>query len=251
MQATENTRIRQREEEGGENVSTTRRTRRRTDEGTTSGPDASRNYVNDDQFFFPGGDCVVAIDGTLFKVHRFQLTREGSTFADLLTLPTETGSAPEMTEENPLVLTDDIADFRALCWALYATPVQLYTYQGEQIRTLDLLQVVCLLEIAHKYHFTAYEHWARDILIRHTDPQKCHSSKLRDNIEATWLLRFDSPGLALTTAEGLQLHQFQGKCYYKLVGNLGTIRLKGSSTTYVPYETELSSEQRAWLFQGA
>ncbi|CAA7262836.1 unnamed protein product [Cyclocybe aegerita] len=179
-----------------------------------------------------------------------------------------------MTEENPLVLTDDIADFRALCWALYATPVQLYTYQGERIRTLDLLQVVCLLEIAHKYHFTAYEHWARDILIRHTDPrnlhpqfrfsyppsllsrmlrlsEKCHSAKLRDNVEATWLLRFDSPGLALTTAEDLQLRQFQGKCYYKLVRNLGSIRLEGSSTAFVPYEMELSPEQRARLFQGA
>ena len=94
----------------------------------------------DPVYYIHGADCTLLIGNTLFKahisplfvchppcshllqVHRFLLTRDGSTFENMFTLPSNGGAIETqgLSDDNPIVLHDDPDEFRALCWALYA-----------------------------------------------------------------------------------------------------------------------------------
>ncbi len=95
--------------------------------------------VRDEEYYRMDGDCVILVGSVLFKVrhltlssslnckvnfrqvHRFLLERDLSAFANMFSMPQgETALPHALTDENPLVLHDDIDDFRALCWIIYA-----------------------------------------------------------------------------------------------------------------------------------
>ena len=95
--------------------------------------------VRDEEYYRMDGDCVILVGGVFFKVrhltlssslnckvnfiqvHRFLLERDLSAFANMFSMPQgETALPHALTDENPLVLHDDIDDFRALCWIIYA-----------------------------------------------------------------------------------------------------------------------------------
>jgi len=99
--------------------------------------------IHDKEFFFEDGNCVILAESTLFKVfqlfdlsrvpqrcsylmtthqiHRFLLARDCSAFTNMFTLPSGEHCPNSTTESEPLVLPDSLEDFRALCWALYAS----------------------------------------------------------------------------------------------------------------------------------
>ncbi|CAA7262829.1 unnamed protein product [Cyclocybe aegerita] len=242
---------------------------------------AHRDCVKDLDFFRPDGDCVIAIDNTLFKIHRYLLTRDSSVFADTFALPTDAslGEPDSMSEENPLVLTDNIDDFRALCWALYALPTEFQEYQCKTERIVDLSRIISLLATANKYQFASYEKWALDILIKHTDlPLRkkalhdltvavlerllrlsvvCESSILRHNVEDLWTRTLheakpedSSARIALDVGEQLNLREFQGKVYYQLAAEMERQRRLSGLPICTPLEHNLSPEQNARLFRG-
>ena len=92
----------------------------------------------DPEFWFKKGDCVVIVENTMLKVsttfdsfskalvipnsqiHRSDLERDCSVFADMFSLPNGDESPNTTTETDPLILPDKLHEFRALCWVLYA-----------------------------------------------------------------------------------------------------------------------------------
>ncbi|CAA7262837.1 unnamed protein product [Cyclocybe aegerita] len=261
------------------------RTRRRTGdtpEASTIPARSRRDCVKDPDFFRPDGDCVISIDATLFKIHRYLLIRNSSVFANIFTLPTDASleDPDSVSEENPLVLTDDIADFRALCWALYALPTEFQEYQYKTMRIVDLSRIVSLLAIANKYQFASYEKWSLEILIKHKDAPLdphateglpsallerllrlsviCEAPALQENVQDMWIevLRArnsedGSARIALDVGEQLNLRQFQGRVYYQLSAEMERQRRASGLSVYHPPEQNLSPEQQMCLFRGS
>lgn len=60
------------------------------------------------------------INGPLNQINRFVLARNSSIFEGMFSLP-DTETVQGSCDEDPIVLYDDPEDFRALCWALYAS----------------------------------------------------------------------------------------------------------------------------------
>lgn len=99
---------------------------------------SAMGYVRDPKFWFKKGDCVVIVENTMLKVstmcrsfskalvtpstqiHRSDLERDCSVFADMFSLPNGDDSPNTTTETDPLILPDKLNEFRALCWVLYA-----------------------------------------------------------------------------------------------------------------------------------
>jgi len=54
------------------------------------------------------------------QIHRSDLERDCSVFADMFSLPNGDESPNTTTEADPLILPDKLHEFRALCWVLYA-----------------------------------------------------------------------------------------------------------------------------------
>ena len=54
------------------------------------------------------------------QIHRSDLERDRSVFADMFSLPNGDDSPNTTTEADPLILPDKLNEFRALCWVLYA-----------------------------------------------------------------------------------------------------------------------------------
>ena len=105
--------------------------------GTQTDSSAMR-YVRDPEFWFKKGDCVVIIENIMLKVsttyfsfykiliipntqiHRSDLERDRSVFADMFSLPNGDDSPNTTTETDPLIVPDKLNEFRALCWVLYS-----------------------------------------------------------------------------------------------------------------------------------
>ncbi|CCL99253.1 uncharacterized protein FIBRA_01268 [Fibroporia radiculosa] len=81
--------------------------------------------VRDEAYYIDGADCVIRVENTLFRVHRFLLARDSSAFQDMFSLPLGEGSQSALQEgfsdSNPIRLFGDTAqEFRTLLSLLYA-----------------------------------------------------------------------------------------------------------------------------------
>lgn len=99
---------------------------------------ASVKIVRDPVYYNPSGDCKILVEDTLFcvcsqpthifflltlvfQIHRFLLERDSATFQTMFQLPQGAHAPQGSTDEDPIFLMGDtVAQFRALCWALYA-----------------------------------------------------------------------------------------------------------------------------------
>lgn len=100
------------------------------------------------------------------KVHRTILSKDGSSFRDMFTLPQThtTHSLPSdgTSDAHPLVLTGDTpAQFRNFLWALYALPHELMVVHTPRA---DLGQLIDIAEISLKYAFKNLETWSLDAI---------------------------------------------------------------------------------------
>jgi len=88
---------------------------------STANTDAtSPVIVRDPLYYYENGDCVIRVGSTLFKVHTFLLTRDSSAFVEMFSLLQGVNTLREGSSDgNPVVLVDDVEEFRALCWILY------------------------------------------------------------------------------------------------------------------------------------
>ncbi|KAF8651933.1 hypothetical protein AX16_004577 [Volvariella volvacea WC 439] len=211
-------------------------------EDQTHHEDDERRPVVDETYYYEHGDCMFLVGGVLFKVHRYQLMRESSTFTTMYDLspgPPPTGRPRQgSTPDEPIVLQDDVKEFRALCWALYALPVEIFS-QSDANR-VDIPRLISLAYIGRKYQFESLEKWSLDLLTTHITSQlPCPSldtcpteasikalemAVLSDRRQLQELTiekllnrarkgQLDIP-YALTAAERLNLRDLQGSLYY-------------------------------------
>ncbi|KIM40981.1 hypothetical protein M413DRAFT_11238 [Hebeloma cylindrosporum] len=243
-------------------------------------------YVHDKDFYHESGDCVVLVGKTLFKVHRYRLASDGSTFGDMFTFPNGEGCPNSTTEDDPLVLPDSVDEFRALCWALYALPLEI----GRQIQVNAFIPkfncILNLFSISHKYQFGSLEIWAKGLLLQHCKPDTgskhpaLHSPRVpntdlelmlrvatRHNLEtlleaAENALMCRVCGVAkgvspppvarsLALAEELGMRRFQGKLYYYLLIKQEHVSVQvQSSTAFSMKAPMLKKRQMTALLHG-
>ncbi|KAJ7019429.1 hypothetical protein C8F04DRAFT_65533 [Mycena alexandri] len=65
----------------------------------TKAPAKLQEPVHDKKYFFKDGDCMLLVDGTLFKLHKVFLSRDPeSMFRDIFSLPqTSLTSEPDLS----------------------------------------------------------------------------------------------------------------------------------------------------------
>ncbi|KAF7326615.1 hypothetical protein MVEN_02598200 [Mycena venus] len=123
---------------------------------------ASAGPVEDDPEFFrheAAADCVVRVVNTRFKVKGSLLSDASPVLQDIL--------ARHLVETHrvgaPLVLIADADEFRALLWALYASPQE----RAAQPRGHDDLDRLLLIaSISRQYRCATLESWAKDAILR-------------------------------------------------------------------------------------
>ncbi|KAJ6494020.1 hypothetical protein C8R47DRAFT_1118064 [Mycena vitilis] len=115
--------------------------------------------VKDEKYFRPDGDCVIQVESTLFKIHRFHLMEHSSVFQDMFpsNVPLE-----GKDESNPIVFQDDtVSQFRAFMFYSYSGPSKV---QVSRASVADLGRLLDLLTFAHKYLMRECLLWALESL---------------------------------------------------------------------------------------
>ncbi|KAF8204622.1 hypothetical protein BJ912DRAFT_2800 [Pholiota molesta] len=201
----------------------------------------------------------------------------------MFSLPQENANNQTNSDEHPLVLYDDVDDFRALCWIMYALPTE-YSRQ-HSINTADIQKLVSIFLISHKYHFEAHETFARDLLSKHCRTliakpnskhnyfNRCPESRLEailriviltsqtrnfplhpSTIQNIWTNRLEqtkgSISCALGVADALGLRKFVGELYYIELTRMKPVPLQGSPAYVHPVVSALESHQKLALYQG-
>ncbi|KAI9511475.1 hypothetical protein F5148DRAFT_325776 [Russula earlei] len=98
------------------------------------------------KYYIDGADLVLRVANTLFRVHRFFLTRDSKHFEDKL--PHSFGKPPKHSlDDDPLVLDDDVleVDFERLLWVFYNPKYSIYN------GSID--KWISILKLAHKWDF--------------------------------------------------------------------------------------------------
>ncbi|KAJ7145234.1 hypothetical protein C8R46DRAFT_1232184 [Mycena filopes] len=191
--------------------------------------------LNDPDYFFENGDCVFRAEGYIFKLHKLILSRDSeSMFPDMFGVPQgEVASDP--MDPIPLV-GDSAADFRALCWALYALPPET---QAQNKAGADIGRLVAVAKLSHKYLLSSFESWAVDMMWVHCQPGRdyiarcaedmldaiydaavaCERQDLSSLVEEKWLARLKSGEFelrhALDFGEMRGMMEFLGRAYYQ------------------------------------
>ncbi|KAJ7710979.1 hypothetical protein B0H14DRAFT_3640493 [Mycena olivaceomarginata] len=190
-------------------MSTNRRKRARVD-ATPGSVDpeipVEPQAIRDGDYYFDDGDFIIRAENTLFRVHKFLLSRDSSMFKDMFIIPggsATTETADGSTDETPLAVSDTVESFRALLWVLYALPLDLHALANEKTTT-HLNRMLFVAEITNKYHFTSLEAWSMQLIkavvpkVKFTEAtspllartmilaERCADSALSDVVLAAW-----------------------------------------------------------------
>lgn len=231
-------------------------------------------FVLDLEYYKEDGDFTILVESTLFKVHRFLLSRDSSAFADMFkdaVAPRVSGR--DATDEGPLLLADSCEELSALCWALYALPTEVILQEDDS--TINIPRLANLAIIANKYHFVSYERWSIAALVKCAQRQSfrfleastvtllrqvltaailCNEPALQEQVESAWISRLQwdetmSTADALAFGERHGLRRFQGKVYYEALLKMKPIPAE-NSTAFARPEISLTSSQAECLQQG-
>ncbi|KXN81486.1 hypothetical protein AN958_04532 [Leucoagaricus sp. SymC.cos] len=230
-----------------------------------------------ENWYFEDGSTVIQVEEKLFNIHRTLFERESTFFQTLFSLP-QGESLEGSSDDNPIVCQDMIADFRALCWAIYCNPREILAQQNW--KTIDFPRMVRLVAISHKYDCITLRDWALDVLDAYSvdNPGKlvypckewgscgrildlayqCARKDLAERIEKDWLGRIEDRShnesliafdQALTAAERSNyLRQFHGRAYYSYLKSTGIFNTRAQDsfgTTSVPGVTSCMDESLA------
>ncbi|KAJ7213996.1 hypothetical protein GGX14DRAFT_444743 [Mycena pura] len=190
--------------------------------------------VEDDLEFYRNeaeAECVVRVGNTRFKVKGSLLSDASPVLQDILVQHRK----PTHWEYAPLVLIADADEFRALLWALHATPQDLATQPREHA---DVDRVLLLAAISRQYRCGSLEAWSRTALLDkvtldHAFVSSCSSAlftriisvsirtrhdALLDATIAQWTARIrrgDAPCVpAILAADLHELSHLRGIAYY-------------------------------------
>ncbi|KAM5530573.1 hypothetical protein V8D89_015767 [Ganoderma adspersum] len=209
--------------------------------------------VRDGEFYIDSADCVIRVDNTLFRVHRYFLGRDSSAFQHMFDMPAQSHVLSQNMEgcsdENPIRLYgESVERFRALLSVIYDLPLQLQIYNTPSANVDRLLTIA---EMTNKYHFASIETWAVDALYNvisglHGAPQPqyelrhcssawmkrllevallCGHTALRNYVAERWVERIVARDLrpvhALEIADRSGIRRLQGYAYYVQLLEMG------------------------------
>ncbi|KAF9465334.1 hypothetical protein BDZ94DRAFT_1214844 [Collybia nuda] len=231
--------------------------------------------IRDTTYYKEEGDCTIFVKTTLFKIHRFILARDGSTFEGMFALPPGNCPTQGSSDDNPVVLHDEPDDFRAMCWALYALPMDIST---PQLSTeSDVSKFLGISRLANKYHFASFEKWStsalsqkctaeatsfllscsRDMFVQIFDVAVlCRLSRLTATIANICIRRTKigdlGIGQALLLGEKHGLRDLQGKLYYNhlLAMDAHDTKPIPNGTAYIYDNSTLNPTQMLRLYAG-
>ncbi|KAJ7474726.1 hypothetical protein FB451DRAFT_1246439 [Mycena latifolia] len=141
---------------------------RRRCEVTVKGSDPegpeSTPAPRDEKYYRPDGDCIIRVENTLFKIHRYHLSEDSSIFRSMFGLPAGTTPSEGQNDRNPIVLSGDTpTQFRAFLSFSYSNPNQL---QINRMSVADVERIVNMVPFAHKYLLNECLLWALESLER-------------------------------------------------------------------------------------
>ncbi|KAI0755085.1 hypothetical protein C8Q80DRAFT_1142848 [Daedaleopsis nitida] len=201
--------------------------------------------ARDGEFYIDTADCVIRVDNTLFRVHRYFLGRDSSAFQHMFSIPNACVPSHNLegySDDNPIRLYgESVERFKALLSVIYDLPLQLQVYNTPAANVERLLTIA---EMADKYHFASIETWAVDALYNvisglHGPPQPeyelthcssawmkrllevallCGHTPLRNYVADRWVERILARDLrpvhALEIADRSGIRRLQGYAYY-------------------------------------
>ncbi|KAJ7160165.1 hypothetical protein C8R46DRAFT_1285601 [Mycena filopes] len=256
------------------------RKRQRTDSGIDTGGYsdndclASTGPVEDDpEFYRPEAtaDCVIRVGNIRFKVQRSLLWDASEVLKDIL----QRHIKATRRADAPLVLIADSDEFRALLWALYASP-QERAAQPREHEDLDrLLLIAC---ITRQYRCPSLEAWSTAAILRTVTADaafiaSCPSALFRRILDcgirtrndalveattAQWaarIMRGDAPCVpAILAADAHELARLRGIAYYAhiqvMTGEQTETALTGRGATQFATDPKLSNAQVMRLLSG-
>ncbi|KAG5220147.1 BTB domain-containing protein [Salix suchowensis] len=121
-----------------------------------------KEYKKDPMYYMEDGSCILAVEDTLFNVHRSMLARDNSSFGTMFTLPQGDNVTEGYSDATPIVLVGEtVEEFRHFLWVLYALPheLRIVTSPGA-----DLNQLIAIARVANKYSFKSIETWSLDAI---------------------------------------------------------------------------------------
>ncbi|EGN93971.1 hypothetical protein SERLA73DRAFT_78354 [Serpula lacrymans var. lacrymans S7.3] len=214
--------------------------------------ESSKSTIHDDVYYIDDGDCVIQVGDTLFKVHRWVLSRDTSAFSDMFVVSgggDKTHSDGELegsSDTTPIFLQgDSVEQFRSLLWVL---PNAILT-RSSFITTDNVEFLAQVAEIAHKYQFShieeracvvlcevpsnkAFWHSGVDSASRLLDISYiCQDDCLRSKLLEAWIPRLLSRSIpaipALLIADKYELQSLQGAAYYSYILRMDEMNSNG------------------------
>lgn len=234
----------------------------------------------DQLYYTEGADCVIRVESTLFRVHRFLLARDSSAFQDMFSLPVgdtrERVSQEGYSDHNPIHLCGETTDsFRALLSVLYALPHEIAAYNSA---SADISALLTIAAVTNKYHFNSTSAWAisavhsviseeygkptHPLANLSTAPSSaltrilevalcCGHSGVVDQVVERWCDRIErgriDPRPAMHTADKYDLCRLKGIAYYMQLmdDDLGMVDIASIATnaiTQFPTSTPAAAE---------
>ncbi|CAA7262790.1 unnamed protein product [Cyclocybe aegerita] len=198
---------------------------------------SSSRHSHHETYYLTDGNVVLSLSGTLFKVHRSVLARDGSTFENMFSLEEYSLVQEGCSDENPIHLQgDSVEEFQELLWCLYALPQEISLASSPQG---DITKLSNAARMAHKYHFITTETWALRALLACLASQRsaglsthslvkatevavlCDDIPLSDAVRIRWKVhiaaRTDLAIVMKTTDRLAGMRDLQGQAYHAMM----------------------------------
>ncbi|KAJ7173269.1 hypothetical protein C8R46DRAFT_1347998 [Mycena filopes] len=202
-------------------------------------------FVRDPQFYRSDGDCVIRVEETLFKVHRFHFNGSPA-FEGLFSLPASQDDKFKFEgrdDQHPIrFYGDTVSQIRSFLGYAYAHALDV---QYSSMPLTDIYKLIDTVQIAHKYALEQSEKWAINaityICVKKKLLKTCAVDvyvallrldllspmpTVKSYVRKHWAdrLRESDPALslaeALDTAEEVGFRRFLGDLYYLQLSKL-------------------------------
>ncbi|KAJ7069364.1 hypothetical protein C8F01DRAFT_512808 [Mycena amicta] len=104
---------------------------------------------HDETYYLSTGDASLCLDGVVFKVHKAIFSRDPDSHS-----PSTNGQLFEGSAE----------DFRAFCWAMYASPYEIHMQTSPDVGYANVPRLLRVASIAKRHHLHKLRAWALDVV---------------------------------------------------------------------------------------
>ncbi|KAJ7438865.1 hypothetical protein FB451DRAFT_1570130 [Mycena latifolia] len=126
--------------------------------------DPVQTVFRDAKHYHPTGDCIIRVQNTLFKIHKFHLVHNSSVFAGMFDIPSGEQQEEGKSDDSPIVLEGEKAfGFRSVLKYMYAGGMGM---QIDVIPLSALREIIAVAEFAEKYEMADLKEWALSFIYR-------------------------------------------------------------------------------------